>query len=142
MRSAWIAVAFSFGAIGAVLGGCMIVTGGTSDYVGIDAGPREGGVEAAACPFEAGSCVQLNCNSAADCNADGGAPLCCINFQLSPLAAEFTCQASCLAPTFQSCQPSTNECGDAATCNPHTCDVNGVSLAFSTCGQNPCSLGQ
>jgi hypothetical protein len=127
-------------AVGAlVLAGCFIVTGSTDGYQ-LQPPPEAGPREAAACTLEAGACLEIGCMSAADCDPDGGSPLCCIAFGVSPLEARFSCAASCLAPAFQSCRTMSTECGDAATCTPHKCTVSGTDVFFNTCGQNPCSL--
>ncbi len=120
MRRAWSIVGGL--ALGAVLVGCLIVTGDTDDYK----------------PLPATAAL---CRAAADCNGNEAGPLlCCITLDDggSPTLA---CQTSCALPKYQSCGGEA-ECGDTGTCSPHTCTVpvgNGsVTLTISTCGQSPC----
>jgi len=117
-------------AVGLLLGGCMLFTGGTDGYSGGSSGSGGG----------------ASCTSASSCG-DGG-EVCCLVVSPSATSASGTCQPTCSIPSSypQLCATSA-ECGDAGPCSSQSCtaNVNGTSVQsppLQLCGTVPGCKGQ
>jgi hypothetical protein len=110
MRAAW--------AIGgvvavAVIGGCVLVTGGTNGYTAPDGGASSSGG---------------GCSTSKDCNAQA----CCYAVDDAGVPSAATCQASC--PAWQQSCGVGEDCGDGGECLAQSCTFDGVTVQVTTCG--------
>ena len=144
MRGSWIAVVAGLAGLGAIVGGCILVTGGTDGYTQFDAGPPD---------------VFAGCRAASDCMGDGSADagdICCIGLTSSGLGT--SCENSCFTIGTQLCATNAECVGDGGDgggirCVQQTCPLSvfGVTstlgalpLEFGACGTGPqkgCSEG-
>jgi hypothetical protein len=102
-------------------GGCIIFTGGTDGYSGVDSGSSAG----------------ATCTSAANCG-DGGY-VCCLIVSASTMSTNGTCAQTCSVAYPQLCTTSA-ECGDAGACTMQSCMIDaggGVSFTLQACGTVP-----
>jgi hypothetical protein len=104
--------------VGAVLGGCILVTGGTDGYTAPDAGSR------------------VTCTSPNDCEAGLA---CCYGYDDAGVST--TCQASCPFVAQTACSVA-SDCGDGGVCLQQTCPIDAGSagtftLTVKTCGTIP-----
>ncbi len=102
------------------VGGCLLVTGGTSGYSLLDSG--------------SGSCM-----SAAECDAGS---VCCLDLSSQSTSLSGTCLTSCVAALPQLCT-TTAECADAGACVKQSCSGDsgtGLSVTLQLCGlQKSCT---
>ncbi len=101
----------------ALVGGCVLFTGSTGGYTGLDSGR-----------------VESSCTSAAEC---GAAEVCCLVITSLTTSIAGTCLASCTTSLPQLCTTSA-ECEDGGVCSVHTCTIDGgggMSFPLQACGE-------
>jgi hypothetical protein len=135
MRRIWLG-AVGIAAVGSLIAGCVLFTGGSSGYTLVDAGEDA----VAACPDGAPFCLENECSSTADCNGgadvapEAGGQACCFGVSLGG-AVGTSCQSSCQAlqgAVAQVCLTNA-ECGEAA-CTFQQCQLSGFPVTFHGCG--------
>lgn len=137
MRARWIAGVVAAGALGlgAVAGGCMIVTGSTDGYSLGDSGAPEASTVDGSCPADGGVCISLECASAAECtgSTEAAPQVCCLGF-VNATTIGATCQAN-------GCQLGVQACATNAECPGSSCILQQCPgfdpITFKACGLVP-----
>jgi hypothetical protein len=134
MRRIWFG-AVGIAAVGSLIAGCVLFTGGSGGYTLVDAGEDA----VAACPDGAPFCLEFACSSTADCNGgaevapEAGGQVCCFGVSLGG-AVGTSCQSNCQTRGEVAQVCSTNaECG-GAECIFQQCELSGFPLDFHGCG--------